>query len=95
MPKDGDKKVRCSFCGKPQNMAERLIAGNDAYICDECVRVCADIVGVDFYEEEAERKTAAAMTLLEPLMTIVIGLIVVFIVASIIIPMFDMYSLIA
>ena len=49
----------------------------------------------EFYEEEAERKTAAAMTLLEPLMTIVIGLIVVFIVASIIVPMFDMYSLIA
>ena len=49
----------------------------------------------EFYEEEAERKTAAAMTLLEPLMTIVIGLIVVFIIASIIVPMFDMYSLIA
>ena len=54
MPKDGEKKVRCSFCGKPQNMAERLIAGNGAYICDECVRVCADIVGLDFYEEETE-----------------------------------------
>lgn len=49
----------------------------------------------EFYEEEAERKTAAAMTLLEPLLTIVIGLIVVFIIASIIVPMFDMYSLIA
>ncbi len=49
----------------------------------------------EFYEEEAERKTAAAMTLLEPVMTIVIGLIVVFIIASIIVPMFDMYSLIA
>lgn len=58
MPKDGEKKVRCSFCGKPQNLAERLIAGNSAYICDECVRVCADIVGVDFYEEEPEGSAA-------------------------------------
>jgi len=49
----------------------------------------------EYYEDEAERKTAAAMTLLEPVMTIVIGLVVVFIVASIIVPMFDMYSLIA
>ena len=56
MPKDGDKKVRCSFCGKPQGMAERLIAGNGAYICDECVRLCVDIIGDDFYEEEPEEE---------------------------------------
>ena len=54
MPKDGDKKVRCSFCGKPQGVAERLIAGNGAYICDECVRLCVDIIGDDFFEEEPE-----------------------------------------
>ncbi len=51
MPKDGDKKIRCSFCGKPQTQAGRLIAGNDAYICDECVRLCQDIIGDDFLEE--------------------------------------------
>ncbi len=48
----------------------------------------------EFYEEETERKIAAAMTLLEPIMTIVLGVIIAFIVASIIIPMFDMYSII-
>ena len=51
MPKDGDKKIRCSFCGKPQTQANRLIAGNDAYICDECVRLCQDIIGEDFMED--------------------------------------------
>lgn len=49
----------------------------------------------EFYEEETERKIAAAMTLLEPLMTIILGVIIAFIVASIILPMFDMYSIIA
>ena len=49
----------------------------------------------EFYEEETERKIASAMTLLEPLMTIVLGVIIAFIVASIILPMFDMYSIIA
>ena len=48
----------------------------------------------DFYEEETERKIAAAMTFLEPLMTIILGVIIAFIVASIILPMFDMYSII-
>ena len=48
----------------------------------------------EFYEEETERKIASAMTLLEPLMTIVLGVIIAFIVASIILPMFDMYSII-
>ncbi len=37
--------VRCSFCGKPQAMVERLIAGNGVYICDECVRMCMSIIG--------------------------------------------------
>ncbi len=48
----------------------------------------------EFYEEETERKIASAMTLLEPLMTIILGVIIAFIVASIILPMFDMYSII-
>lgn len=48
----------------------------------------------EFYEEETERKIAAAMTFLEPLTTIILGVIIAFIVASIILPMFDMYSII-
>ncbi len=36
--------VRCSFCGKPQAMVNRLIAGNGSYICDECVRMCMSII---------------------------------------------------
>ena len=36
----------CSFCGKSQKDAKKLIASpnGEAYICDDCVRVCADII---------------------------------------------------
>jgi len=45
MPKNDDRRsIRCSFCGKPQSMVERLIAGSGSYICDECVRMCMSIV---------------------------------------------------
>ena len=49
MPRDGDRKtIRCSFCGKTHSQVGRLIAGNDAYICDECVHLCLGILGDDF-----------------------------------------------
>lgn len=35
----------CSFCGKPEDLVKRLIAGqNDAFICDECVDICRDML---------------------------------------------------
>lgn len=39
-----DNEVRCSFCGKLQSQAKRLISGNGVYICDECVELCMDII---------------------------------------------------
>ena len=59
---DSDKsnKIKCSFCGKPQKLAGQLIAGPDGvYICDECVRTCADILGHDIksgFEDELADK---------------------------------------
>ena len=45
-----DKKdVRCSFCGRMQDEVKRLIAGPNAYICNECVNICAELI-----EEEME-----------------------------------------
>ncbi|MBM4397292.1 MAG: ATP-dependent Clp protease ATP-binding subunit ClpX, partial [Deltaproteobacteria bacterium] len=46
-----DTTLFCSFCGKSQNQARRLIAGPNVYICDECVSLCNDIVA-----EEADRE---------------------------------------
>ena len=42
---DGDQgELRCSFCGKPQSQVRRLIAGPGVYICDECIKMCNDIM---------------------------------------------------
>ncbi len=42
--KNNDKDIYCSFCGKPQEMAGRLIAGNGVYICDQCIELCMNIL---------------------------------------------------
>jgi ATP-dependent Clp protease ATP-binding subunit ClpX len=44
-----ENRFTCSFCGKPQNKAKRLIANplGDSFICDECVDVCKDIIKED------------------------------------------------
>jgi hypothetical protein len=34
----------CSFCGKTQREVRKLIAGPEVYICDECIRLCNDII---------------------------------------------------
>ena len=38
------RNIRCSFCGKPQSLVERLIAGNGSYICDECILMCMSMI---------------------------------------------------
>ena len=41
---DDNKILRCSFCNKSQDQVRKLIAGPGAYICDECVGICSDII---------------------------------------------------
>ena len=45
---------RCSFCGKEQRMVERLVAGPNVYICNECIALCNDILNEEAFPEEAE-----------------------------------------
>ena len=42
---------RCSFCGKSQSMVERLVAGPNVYICNECIELCNDILRDEAFEE--------------------------------------------
>ena len=52
MARNDDKKsIRCSFCGKPQSLVDRLIAGNGSYICDECIRLCMSIIDEGYQPE--------------------------------------------
>lgn len=46
--------LSCSFCGKSQGDVQRLIAGPDVYICDECVSLCNDIMAQETVSEEFE-----------------------------------------
>ena len=39
-----DDELRCSFCGKPRSMVNKLVMGPDVNICDDCVRNCVAIL---------------------------------------------------
>lgn len=52
MARDDHKSVRCSFCGKHQEQVGRIIAGPGAYICNECVQLCMNILGDELDDEE-------------------------------------------
>ena len=48
------KKTKCSFCGRSADQVQRLFMGpNDLYICDNCVRICSEML--DDEEEESFR----------------------------------------
>lgn len=65
-----EERIRCSFCGKPQEQARKLIAGpNGAYICDECVDICSEIIEEELAEEEFAEpvaENAEQINLLKP-----------------------------
>lgn len=57
--RNSEDKVRCSFCGKSQQQVRKLIAGpNGAYICDECIDICSEIIEEELMgvERKAEEK---------------------------------------
>ena len=63
------EKIRCNFCGKTQDQVRKLIAGpGGAYICDECVDICAEIIEEEFEEDEAaeEEKPEFEINLQKP-----------------------------
>ncbi|MBQ6048023.1 MAG: ATP-dependent protease ATP-binding subunit ClpX [Oscillospiraceae bacterium] len=56
-----EETIRCSFCGRPGTKANHMIKGRNCYICDECVRLCVDILAEedgDAYAEKADPKSA-------------------------------------
>ncbi len=50
--KSGISELHCSFCGKNQDEVQRLIAGPDVYICDECVALCNEIIAQESINED-------------------------------------------
>ncbi|HEQ0669734.1 TPA: ATP-dependent Clp protease ATP-binding subunit ClpX [Streptococcus pyogenes] len=46
-----DIKVYCSFCGKSQDDVKKIIAGNNVFICNECVALSQEIIKEELSEE--------------------------------------------
>src|SRR6202011_1289700 len=46
--------LSCSFCGKGQREVRKLIAGPTVYICDECIKLCNDIIAEENDREEGK-----------------------------------------
>ncbi len=63
--KNQNEQLFCSFCGKPKELAKRLIAGpSGIYICDECIEICREI---SLEEEKNEGGTVGSgVKLLKP-----------------------------
>ena len=53
---DDRRPLRCSFCNKTQDQVRKLIAGQNVYICDECIEVCSEIIEdeLDDYDDSTE-----------------------------------------
>ncbi len=47
-----DRGARCSFCGRAEAQVERMFSGAGAYICDDCVKFCYDLL----FDEEEDKK---------------------------------------
>jgi len=72
---DGDK-LKCSFCGKPQEQVRKLVAGPGVYICDECIELCNEIIEEELYGPAAEagsRSTPKPREIYETLCQYVVG----------------------
>ena len=63
-----DGRLRCSFCGKPQDAVRKLIAGpgNGVYICDECIGVCSEIVNEEMDSQDIAENNFDGINLLKP-----------------------------
>lgn len=46
-----DVKIHCSFCGKSQDEVKKIIAGNNVFICNECVALSQEIIKEELAEE--------------------------------------------
>ncbi len=70
--KNNEENIYCSFCGKPQELVGRLIAGNGVYICDQCIELCMNILEssdeIDQQEQQRykDNRSSYLPTLLKP-----------------------------
>ena len=56
---DSKNTLYCSFCGKAEREVKKLIAGPTVFICNECVDICADVLGEQQIEPNWVRRAEA------------------------------------
>ena len=65
MQKNQERIVKCSFCGKPQEVVKKIIAGPGVYICDECIALCQDIIDEEVFEPDEKTEQVEMLTPVE------------------------------
>nr|WP_320015883.1 ATP-dependent Clp protease ATP-binding subunit ClpX [uncultured Desulfobacter sp.] len=55
---DTNDQFFCSFCGKNQKEVKKLIAGPSVYICNECIKLCSEIIEDEEKELAVEPESA-------------------------------------
>ncbi len=62
--KETQEQLFCSFCGKPKELVNRLIAGpNGIFICDECIEACREVIK----DDDGANGTQEPVKLLKPI----------------------------
>ena len=57
MAKKTSNELHCDFCGKDRSNVEKLIAGSNVNICNECVKLCDQILQDQSDKETTKKKT--------------------------------------
>ena len=66
MPRNDERSLRCSFCGKHQDQVGRLIAGPNVFICNECVKLCMGILDDGYLDDDVDDELIVPETLPTP-----------------------------
>ena len=66
MPRNDERSLRCSFCGKHQDQVGRLIAGPNVFICNECVKLCMGILDDGYLDDDVDDELIVPDTLPTP-----------------------------
>ena len=56
-----DNELVCSFCGKTSSQVRKIIVGQEAYICDECVATCQEILDQEMISKPLSRSLKASL----------------------------------
>ena len=51
-----EEDMYCDFCGRNAKTVNRLLAGEDGYICDECVEQCCEVLKEEYGNEPKGKK---------------------------------------